>query len=465
MPDTFLESHRIDSLQYMISAPLTPISIRDQMVRAKMFVDRAIEAGLIGLDRPLLIVGAGAGGVTAALCAAGREIKVTLIEIAGHPFNFQRKCLSRWINPTQYDWPAHHWDEGIFPWTHPPMPLPWRSWPSNLIAASWIQELRKGIREYADLLTVKFNTTVSPIVPPKQGLLEVNYQEDLRSKGVRNFTEYFGAALYAKGPGSENTEIGTYKSFSFWETDDFEKSNLGLPMPIPPSRYKVLICGGGDGALQDFLRITTGQHSVTDIMFRIWRFMPRDLVLWLFSEEDQAHRASLWNTKPQNHPVLQRLHDVHRRFVQRLLQPPSGPAIIAELQVLLQHSQTLDVTFIHPCTHFSSSYSLNRLLVHLIATYAQMEGLPISIRAQKNVIGVAGTNHTCAKTPSYCHGQEHRVDCGDAPTCDSVQANNAGLLGHFHAVILRLGVTPPPPFSTMTKPLFTRHSIPYHAPF
>ena len=154
MPDTFLEAHRLDPLQFTISSPLTPISIRDQMVRAKMLVDRAIDENLIGVDRPLFVVGAGAGGVTAALYSAFRGVKTTIIELRDHAFALQRKCLTRWIDPTQYDWPASHWIQGIFPWVPPAMPLPWRAFPSNLIAATWTQELRSAIKKYPGLLQV-----------------------------------------------------------------------------------------------------------------------------------------------------------------------------------------------------------------------------------------------------------------------------------------------------------------------
>ena len=357
--------------------------------------------------------------MTAALYSAFRGVKTTIIELRDHAFAVQRKCLTRWINPTQYDWPASHWIQGIFPWVPPAMPLPWRAFPSNLIAATWTQELRSAIRKYPGLLQVKFKTKLFP--RPCDNLSRILRLGTKRKRFQVPFSPPSVSTAQpslAKGHGTERATIGSYKSFDFWDTDNFEQPNLGLPVRSAPLRYNVLICGGGDGALQDFLRITTGKGSASDIMLRIWSFIPLDLVLSLFTEEGQAHRAEIWNTKGQNHPVLERLDQSHRQYAQQLLRPPSGPAIIAELQSLLLHAESLNVTLIHPCTHFSQSYPLNRFLVYLVSEYARAASLPITIKQQTSASSVRGISHTCSKNPSSCHGQEHEVYFDSAPACD-----------------------------------------------
>src|SRR5258708_1501185 len=117
MADPFLLSHSCGPFQFMIAGPLTPVSIRDQMIRGKMAVDRSFEEGLISAQRPLLVVGARAGGATAAIRAAQLGVSVTLIEVGTQAFGGQKRCATRWVDPTQYDWPADHWPLGIFPWT------------------------------------------------------------------------------------------------------------------------------------------------------------------------------------------------------------------------------------------------------------------------------------------------------------------------------------------------------------
>jgi hypothetical protein len=68
--------------------------------------------------------------------------------------------------------------------------------------------------------------------------------------------------LSCEGAGSEQTKIGNYKGLRFWDKDKFEQEYLGIK---PPRTPQILISGGGDGALQDFLRIITKVKSVADI--------------------------------------------------------------------------------------------------------------------------------------------------------------------------------------------------------
>ena len=119
-PDPFLRAHIIRPFIFDIGGRLSPISIRDQMLRGQLIVDRALEAGYIdGYGRDLLVVGAGAAGATAAIHAAGKGVSTWLIEQETGPFYRQANCSSRWVDPTQYDWPQEHWSEGKYPWTSP----------------------------------------------------------------------------------------------------------------------------------------------------------------------------------------------------------------------------------------------------------------------------------------------------------------------------------------------------------
>jgi hypothetical protein len=58
---SFLVAHQVYPHFFNLGGPVSPISIRDQMVRAQAIVEDAIAEGLIGQpNRPLLVVGAGA---------------------------------------------------------------------------------------------------------------------------------------------------------------------------------------------------------------------------------------------------------------------------------------------------------------------------------------------------------------------------------------------------------------------
>ena len=99
MLDSFLLAHRIRPLCFEIGGLLSPISIRDQMIRGRWIVDRAQEARLIDANRPLLVVGAGAAGATAAMESVRRGIETVLIDVAPAPFQRQAGCLTRWVDP------------------------------------------------------------------------------------------------------------------------------------------------------------------------------------------------------------------------------------------------------------------------------------------------------------------------------------------------------------------------------
>jgi hypothetical protein len=54
---------------FNLAGKLSPVSIRDQMVRGQLLAVRAHEEKLVTNDYPLLVIGAGAAGVTVALTA------------------------------------------------------------------------------------------------------------------------------------------------------------------------------------------------------------------------------------------------------------------------------------------------------------------------------------------------------------------------------------------------------------
>jgi hypothetical protein len=83
--DPFLAAHRVLPSFYLIGFPVSPISIRDQIVRGCLVIQRAFEQSLIAPDDPILVVGAGAGGASAAIRAAELGAHVTLVDLAPGP--------------------------------------------------------------------------------------------------------------------------------------------------------------------------------------------------------------------------------------------------------------------------------------------------------------------------------------------------------------------------------------------
>jgi flavin-dependent dehydrogenase len=134
------------------------------MVRGRMIVERAIEEELLDGNRRLLVVGAGAGGATAAIRAVELAIPTVLVEQNSHPFLTQGLCESRWVDPTQYDWPINHWAESRYHWRPPRIPLPWTANYANDLAERWRKGLHRAARKYRHRLVIKYFTTFHEIV-------------------------------------------------------------------------------------------------------------------------------------------------------------------------------------------------------------------------------------------------------------------------------------------------------------
>jgi hypothetical protein len=98
-----LVAHLVYPHFFNLGGHLSPVSIRDQMVRAQALIDDAVAAGLISRKpwRPLLVVGAGAAGAVAASWSAVRHhVPTMLIERDSDAFNRQPNCTTRWLGPT-----------------------------------------------------------------------------------------------------------------------------------------------------------------------------------------------------------------------------------------------------------------------------------------------------------------------------------------------------------------------------
>ena len=463
--DPFLLRHLVSPLRFSISGNLTPISIRDQMLRAKLFVDRACEVGMIGEGYPLLVVGAGATGATAAYYAANeKRVPTTLIERGEKPFRLQSQCESRWICPTQYDWPASHWTHATYPWidlsdVDERIPLPWSAEMANFVATGWRRIFDTADLDYLHFLTgMRYMEKDSPVVGD---VVKVRYREytpeELRPRltpaaameitrrydeealnGARPMMEHeFGAVLDARGFPAKNVQLGDYRGLEFWETDPFAERNLGLGFG---RMSRVLICGDGDGALQDFLRITTGKHSAAAIMQKIESMLDRKLLREIYSEEDQAFRAKSWNQRIHDHKVQCRLDRLHKQWAEEIVKPGAGSQVRNVLEGLLNYSRGIDLELIHPCEHFTALYPLNRFLVYLIAAMK-----PASIRISPGM-GVRKVSclHGEPRGPRICVGQEHEVVLEEFRNCTNVAGNGARggaqRTGRYDTVILRLGL-------------------------
>src|SRR5207253_1211302 len=232
---SFLIAHQVYPYFFNLGGPLAPIGIRDQMVRAQAIVEDAIAEALIGPpDRPLLVVGAGAAGATAAIWAARHGVPTILIERGPSAFPLQAGCTTRRIDPGQYDWPVDHWVNPNFPCLPLAAAMPWSENLSHLLAAGWQAQLNAARLACHPLLAVHFGTTVAgPGAMLFGGSPPAPIGWTMPLAGGLAGHHHFAMVLWTVGFASEACNCGAYRGFAFWETDPFAQHNCGLPDTTP----------------------------------------------------------------------------------------------------------------------------------------------------------------------------------------------------------------------------------------
>lgn len=495
MADPFLLLHLVDPFTFDVGGRVAPVSIRDQMIRGYMFVDHAINEKVINQsDRPLLVVGAGAAGVTAALRAARRGIPTVLVERANIPFIRQAGCRSRYVSATAFDWPNAHWEIGKYPWEGPPVPIVWRDDAANNLAAHWTWQFNILAQRYRRSLIVAYATELTRLAWNRTHVF--GFFRNARTG--RTWSGGFGAVVLCGGPGVERCAIPNYdfQGFEFWQDDPLTTSQLSLPMlRRPATDAHVLISGGGDGALQDLLRVTTDAPTAGDLYGEIVKAVGVLPPAWMTmlatiqDAEDQAQRAFIWSeSSDHDHAVLHDLHEAHQSAINALFDPPlpgqtrddgGGPDLWNCVYFALQRIMRTDIAsvdFVYSCDHFSRCYSLNRFLTLLMQRYfADGRTAPrfVTFISQTRTHRVEGAHpHTCGQHTSIphakawdCHGEWHTAGFH---TADCFLSRSMPLIENeskaYNVVIIRHGADPAPAFPGVPPVPIARHMLPYRVP-
>lgn len=286
MASSVLSAHQVTSSKkgyFDISGIFFPHSIKDQVIRATLVIDEAIREGVINSKtgigaRPLLIVGGGFAGVTAAIKASFHEIPTYLVE--------QNYVLNKFSNsrrlvyPNLYDWSLPHWNSPVFPWNKSrTINITWKEGSILSVAQAIQSQLLYAQQNYplysANLATCRIKSTgksfnrlgnIFSSIFGEKGfpMLDAEFvSKDSQSSTVKfvnkgtitnPISKKFGMVLTCLGMGEQRISLPeNYKGFDFWtfRPEKFRSSNL-----------KVLIVGAGDGGLQDFILLSTKVNSV-----------------------------------------------------------------------------------------------------------------------------------------------------------------------------------------------------------
>ena len=458
--DPFLLAHQAGPRFFDLSGKLIPISIRDQMIRGRLLVDRAVGEKLIGSDSPLLVIGAGACGATAAIRAAELDVPTLLIDRDFDPFRRQENCRTRWIDPTQYDWPSEGWNTGSFNWSGASMPLRWSADRSRDIAVGWTYDLAAAVASMPGLLTVAMRTRLD--WPPAFFNDKVHLL--LRSP-AGSHRVVVGMVIVAVGGGDEETRAfrrgspppaGAYRGFRFWEDEPFEDNQSGIGQDD-----HVLISGAGDGRSQDFLRLTTRQPSARAIYDRCG--IPDSVRLAIFSAEERARSALHWNLgRRYEHEVNEEVERVHAAQVREALKAQD---VLDGLTGLLA-DRPASTKLVHSCTHLACLYGLNRFLTLLILKF--MEGQrdrPVERIMRSGVVEAVDngtTPHACG-LPGDCHGKDHLVTLLNYPRCYENPQGEREDQPTANVIVIRHGINPDRiPWLSLTPLANHRQILPDH---
>jgi hypothetical protein len=458
--DPILDAYYDQGLVFDLSDRLRPGSVRDQIVRGVMLVERAIEHRLISPERPLLVIGGGAAGMAAAITAVRLGCACVVLERidASRPheavsalFGRMANCQTRWVQPTLYEYPAHAWDEHRFPFAgRMDLPLSYEVGRAVEIVAGWQLEVAQ-VASTGDLHMI-----------PGVLLTKDDWHDDgvdfvITNKALLNplavlplVPNTFGMAIRAIGAGPEATSVdeSTYVSYRFWENDTLDHADFGLPAG---SANRFLLSGSGDGTLQDALRLYFRPDvPLHELMKQL--LLPKGVQARLDRIEASAGRQWLWNDVTSDCRMWRQLDEehvalatelVHRRSIRRTIR--------SQLR-----SRLPSVDIVLGCYHFANVYSLNRFAFWLLHELLAHQNLPVptlQFGCQTARIDSTATGESAAdfyKSPATVHVREG-CQCGHGKT------GAITLAGEYDAVLLRHG---PRGMTTGRKRAERRHLLP-----
>ncbi len=447
-------AHKVAPGQFDLAASLSYISLKDQAVRVRnLLLSLQREAGL-GPSSRVLVVGAGFAGVNAALWLAHRGIHVLLIDSLPQPFSAQRGCTTRHVSITQYEWPsptyslhAYPTPHAGYPWTLLPAPVDYldtsQCLPVNDHVQRWTTQFAAACTTMQPFLSWKPSCELRgrPRTVPTRGQQDRLTEAVLYDGPTRHqHTETFHFILFAVGFGSdgdwvpmlpppakppaprrfirvEDTSVATPR---FWEDD-------GLASRAHTE--SVLISGGGDGALQDFIRAVVLPHLPTashvldavnaalqqaagpaqaSMVAAAWATLQANLA----AAELQAGRAAAWTG--EQHDViwaaLARSYERECTDFERSLLTLLDPA----LQSVLRPVAQLSVALIHENAQPRKTYGLNRFFLTLFTRYLNRvqgapppvlgPGMPFGVRVLPNSRLLCDSSAVATNTTHYDPG-------------------------------------------------------------
>lgn len=469
-----LADFRLDAGVYGLGQ-FTPVSIRDQIVRAHYLIAALVETGELTPASKLIICGGGFAGVACALSAhaAGLgEDKILLIDQNEVCLGLQAKNTTRWLDPVQYDWPARHWDAEVWPVPGTITGL-FSSLPELKASTSskWAQIYFNSLLGTG--IELMLNERVCNWSTERSGQVKVTLESDVGKKRPKA-PHFADVLIMAVGFGSEISNFEDlsgeqHAAIPFWSDDKFESVDQGLPEFGP-----ILVSGSGDGALQDFVRLTCGVSSVRTLIFDLYK-ITSPTSKWkaafegLWHWEDHAKKSRNFFTQEYDEcEVLSRLQKAYDAAVDELISDSEDWAKVTEhLNVRTQNRKRGNITLLAKCTHFTWCYPLNRVAVLILIRYFSQMGQEVLIKnsalvnATPELKAASSNAWGCKHKVTLAHGTDCSVSGGAIRSWlkNGKETSSEEYLG----LVIRHGIRPIPKNSNVELRLKIQ-DVPLHLP-
>ena len=403
-----LLAYKVGPNLFDLSSQMYHVSIRDQMHRAVALAEALVDGQQFKVFNQVLIVGAGVAGISAGIVLARHGVEVQIIDASSDaPFALQRHVQARYVGPYMYEWPLEvhtsqkmppdpfsalaPWDTGkapALPFTAadpvPPLNLV-TDWEAALERAIFDADgrlrLQTGVNALATNAAVN-NWLVVERLAYQSGVAHVPASvavtggQPWRNSALPHQPLRPRCVLLAAGMGTEINQIKDQhggvlvQGKSFWADDDILAHQCGFP-----KKPRLVILGGGDGALQDMLRALTRDRHPVDTWRKLLPLDHHGLMAGslprLTALESQHAQTSIWARDDALRVDTQKVLDAaYEALAKELAQNAAlAGAVIAMLRD--------DVESVHLCvreSYFSKAYALNRFMVHLFEQCVQSCG-------------------------------------------------------------------------------------------
>lgn len=357
-----------------LSSGLAHVSMRDQVVRARLLVRDLVASG--EPCRKLLVVGAGIAGISVATAGAAAGVEVLVVDTNTMPMALQEKVTSRYVGPFMYEWPFEVFADQSYPpsdprlWPTPDVDTPtWmstaplpanvlgnevRNWLHARLASGWGSKPSPRLLMRTAPASVKAFVLAFRTAP---GTTAAVFQGQLWPRPMRRTVTFApDFVVLAAGLGQEEVVLpGGLAGVPFWSNDT-------LKAPTVTSQTTGIF-GSGDGALQDVLRALTIHDHPLQLVDQIQASPAAALLASAIGSlgalEQEYRLQSAWTVaKDKSHLIDKKCQMIARKLANK-------PSMRAEVANALRIG-TGEVRLYMRDHHFSKAYLLNRFAVHLI---------------------------------------------------------------------------------------------------